>query len=124
MPFNTIRTSPSLDRPSVALRLGSSRLPNSSLRNTGNTDNQYCKPRILSRLLATNSSSRTTIVQLTLISRGALSIPVYRARVGGPAVDPTRTTNRQLAHRGNAPYLRRRSKALSVFNYVVMVQIL
>ncbi|KRZ61902.1 hypothetical protein T02_10933, partial [Trichinella nativa] len=38
-----VRTSPSLDRPSVALRLGSSTLLNSTLRNTGNTDNQYCK---------------------------------------------------------------------------------
>ncbi|KRX11324.1 hypothetical protein T07_2022, partial [Trichinella nelsoni] len=46
------------------------------------------------------------------------------ARVGGPAVDPTRTTNRQLAHRGSARYLRRRSKALSALNYVVIVRIL
>ncbi|XP_003381471.1 conserved hypothetical protein [Trichinella spiralis] len=80
MPFNTIRTRPSLDRPSVALRLGSSAHPNSCLRNTGNTENKYCIPRILSQLLATNSSSCTTIVQLTLISRGALSSPIYRAR--------------------------------------------
>ncbi|KRY25899.1 hypothetical protein T01_1894 [Trichinella spiralis] len=69
MPFNTIRTRPSLDRPSVALRLGSSAHPNSCLRNTGNTANQYCKPRILSQLLATNASSCTTIVQLMVVSR-------------------------------------------------------
>ncbi|KRZ81220.1 hypothetical protein T08_6191 [Trichinella sp. T8] len=44
MPSSQVRTSPSLDRPSVALRLGSSTLPNSTLLNTGSTDNQYCKP--------------------------------------------------------------------------------
>ncbi|KRX79026.1 hypothetical protein T06_6461 [Trichinella sp. T6] len=43
MPSSQVRTSPSLDHPSVALRLGSSTLLNSTLRNTGNTDNQYCK---------------------------------------------------------------------------------
>ncbi|KRY44396.1 hypothetical protein T03_16940 [Trichinella britovi] len=42
MPFTKVRTSPSLDRPSVAFRLGSSTLPNLTLWNTGNTDNQYC----------------------------------------------------------------------------------
>ncbi|KRX36542.1 hypothetical protein T05_15922 [Trichinella murrelli] len=47
-----------------------------------------------------------------------------QAKVGGPAVDPTRTTNRPLARRGSARYLRRRSTALSTSDYVVMVRIL
>ncbi|KRZ64782.1 hypothetical protein T08_8765, partial [Trichinella sp. T8] len=46
------------------------------------------------------------------------------AKVGGTAVGPTRTTNRQLARRGSARYLRRRSTASSTSNYVVMVRIL
>ncbi|KRY05770.1 hypothetical protein T12_12406 [Trichinella patagoniensis] len=46
MPSSQVRTSPSLDRPSVALRLGSSTLLNSTLRNTGNADNQYCQNHV------------------------------------------------------------------------------
>ncbi|XP_003367587.1 hypothetical protein Tsp_14362 [Trichinella spiralis] len=64
MPFNKVPTSLSLDRPS--LHFDSVR-PHFPIRLFGIRQycNQYCKPRILSRLLATNASSCTTIVPLT-----------------------------------------------------------
>ncbi|KRZ48089.1 hypothetical protein T02_4332 [Trichinella nativa] len=76
---------PSIDRPSVRT---STRLVQ-HFQFVFPEYRQYCQPvlrtRILDQLLATNSSSCTTVVQLT---RGALSSPIYRAGVRGLAVDP------------------------------------
>ncbi|XP_003365991.1 hypothetical protein Tsp_14857 [Trichinella spiralis] len=136
MPFNKVPTSLSLDRPS--LHFDSVR-PHFPIRLFGIRQycNQYCKPRILSRLLATNASSCTTIVPLThthtdvsllspgqYISGAARFLALYIGPgSAAPRSTQTRTTNRQLARGGSARYLRRRSKALSVFNYVVLVRI-
>ncbi|XP_003370733.1 hypothetical protein Tsp_09944 [Trichinella spiralis] len=114
----------------LALRLGSSTLPNSTLRNTAILQpvlqTTYSKPTSRNqRVLLYNYRTTDAYTHRRICISGAARFLALYIGPGSaaPRSTQTRTTNRQLARGGSARYLRRRSKALSVFNYVVMVRI-
>ncbi|XP_003373164.1 hypothetical protein Tsp_10010 [Trichinella spiralis] len=120
----------------LALRLGSSTLPNSTLRNTAILQpvlqTTYSKPtsrnqRVLLYNYRTTDAythRRISLYPCICMSGAARFLALYIGPgSAAPRSTQTRTTNRQLARGGSARYLRRRSKALSVFNYVVMLRI-
>ncbi|XP_003367634.1 conserved hypothetical protein [Trichinella spiralis] len=121
----------------LALRLGSSTLPNSTLRNTAILQpvlqTTYSKPTsrnqrvLLYNYRTTDAYTHRRISSLSLRISISCAARFLALHIGPGSAAPrstqTRTTNRQLARGGSARYLRRRSKALSVFNYVVLVRI-